>query len=44
MLFAPNYVRFCVLVGFGWLGGRLLGKSCSLGIICFLAVGFLHTR
>ena len=31
VLFEP-YVRFHILVQFGHLSGRLLGKSCSLGL------------
>ena len=30
MLFEPH-VRFHILVKFGFLSGRLLGNSCSLG-------------
>ena len=34
MLFEP-YVRFHILVQFGYLNGHLLGSSCSLGLRIF---------
>ena len=33
MLFEP-YARFHILVEFRLLSGRLLGNSCSLGLLC----------
>ena len=46
VLFQP-YVRFHILVGFGWLSDHLLGNSCSHGLqyaflvlrMCMLCLG-----